>query len=118
MLRDWTVVDSGKWFVNALRNLPRCQGSWSGIPRRGYTFHLQGVQNGVAQIRCLKPGVWSAKIAGFEWRTVEGMGSYRFQKALGGFAFTPVKMFPSSEAAKREVERVLDGRPAAPEQAA
>lgn len=91
----------GKWLDSGLRNVPRGELTWTGVPRRAYTASV-GVEV-VATIRC-KPFArgWAARMPGFEW-DLSGEAGNAFHKQFG-ISSSPVRVFKTSTEAKRAIE--------------
>lgn len=91
----------GQWLESGLRNVPRGQLEWVGMPRKAYTATVGA--SVVATIRCKPYGRgWTARMEGFEW-DMSGEAGNSFHKTFG-VTTSPVRAFKTSILARKAVE--------------
>lgn len=93
--------DLGTWLDSGLRNTPRGDLTWSGIPRRVYTASAGGQPVAVVR-RALYQATWIADMKGFVW-DIRGTRGSTTTQALN-IESANVRGFPTSAAARKAVE--------------
>lgn len=102
----------GRWDEAAIRYLPRGEGRWTDVKRRGSTYFIGNKLRGVVRTAG-RPVHWVGHVEGFEWLITPDMSIARFQEipSSSPLTHTRPKLFPGLAAAKEEIQSVVQSMP-------
>ena len=103
--------DLGRWHEVALCQFPQEDRHWAGFAKRGFVL-IADTNKVIATIR--RTGQqWLARVNGFEWKITTDMPAARFLEIPSSsvVTHTPVKAFPTSAKAIKEIDQIIKAKP-------
>ena len=99
---------AGRWNPAAQRRAAAAlAGGWH--TALGRACVLMSGRATIAQARKTAPRLWLLRVEGWEWEIQSDMPAARFRSLPGGISFThtPVKGFPTMQAAQKEADAIV-----------